>query len=138
MAGYVAKYGRFLHSKSMTDMLILTLNFLTSPEYSLSEGIRTFRNKGFDFTYNAMWEELKNVNLTKEIQSIKVPIYFFEGKYDLTTPTVVVEKFYDNLNAEKGKKLFIFENSAHFPMMEEKEKYEELLTNVVLKDSLNK
>ena len=120
MAGYVDKYGGFMHSKSMKDLIILTLNFLTSPEYSLSEGIRTFRNRGFDFTINSMWEELKNVNLTKEIQSIKVPIYFFEGKYDVTTPTVVVEKFYDNLNAEKGKKLFIFENSGHMPMMEEK------------------
>ena len=138
MAGYVGKYGGFMHSKSMKDLIILTFNFLTSPEYSLSEGIRTFRNKGFDFTINAMWEELKNVNLTKEIQSIKVPIYFFEGKYDITTPTVIVEKFYDNLDAEKGKKLFIFENSGHLPMIEEKERYEELLINVILKDTLNK
>jgi pimeloyl-ACP methyl ester carboxylesterase len=138
MSGYVAKYGGLLHSKSMIDMIILALDFLTSPEYSLVEGIRTFRNKGFDFTINAMWEELKNVNLTKEIQSIKVPIYFFEGKYDVVTPTVVVEKFYANLDAEKGKTLLIFENSGHMPMMEEKERYEDLLINVVLKDSLKK
>ena len=85
-----------------------------------------------------MWEELKNVDLSKEIQSIEVPIYFFEGKYDMTTPTVVVEKFYDNLNAEKGKNLFIFENSGHMPMIEEKEKYQDLLINVVLKESHNK
>jgi pimeloyl-ACP methyl ester carboxylesterase len=137
MAGYVDKYGGFMHSKSMKDLIILTFNFLTSPEYSLSEGIRTFRNKGFDFTINTMWEELKNVNLTKEIQSIKVPIYFFEGKYDMTTPTKVVEKFYSNLGAEKGKKLLIFENSGHMPMMEEKERYEELLIDVVLKDNPN-
>ena len=86
---------------------------------------------------NAMWEELKNVNLTKEIQSIKVPIYFFEGKYDMTTPTILVEKFYDNLDAEKGKTLFIFNKSGHFPIIEEKERYEELLINVVLKDRMN-
>jgi pimeloyl-ACP methyl ester carboxylesterase len=138
MEGYVGKYGGFLQGKSMKDMIILMLNFLTSPEYSLSEGIRTFRNKGFNFTMNAMWEDLKKVNLTKEIQSIKVPIYFFEGKYDMTTPTVLVEKFYDNLDAEKGKKLIIFENSGHMPMIEEKERIDELLINVVLKDSLNK
>jgi len=138
MEGHVGDYGGFLHSKSMKDILILMLSFLTSPEYSLLEGIRTFRNKGFDFTINVMWEELKNFNLTKEIQSIKVPVYFFEGKYDMTTPTVLVEKFYDNLDAEKGKKLFIFESSGHMPMMEEKERYEKLLINVVLNDSLNK
>ena len=136
MEGHIGNYGGFMHNKrARTQMLIAVMSFLTSPEYSLSEGIRTFRNIGFDFTINAMWEELKNVNLTKEIQSIKVPIYFFEGKYDMATPTVVVENFYDNLDAEKGKKLIIFENSGHMPMLEEKEKYQELLINLVLKES---
>jgi pimeloyl-ACP methyl ester carboxylesterase len=136
MEGHIGHYGGFIHNKrAQWHMVTSVISFLTSPEYSLSEGIRTFRNQGFDFTINAMWEELKNVNLTKEIQSIIVPIYFFEGKYDMATPTVVVEKFYDNLDAEKGKKLFIFENSGHMPMIEEKEKYQELLINHVLKES---
>ncbi len=68
---------------------------------------------------------------------IKVPIYFFEGKYDMITPTVLVENFYNNLDAKKEKKLIIFENSAHVPMSKEKEKYEELLINVILKESQN-
>jgi pimeloyl-ACP methyl ester carboxylesterase len=86
---------------------------------------------------NAMWEEMKNVDLAKEIQSVKVPIYFFEGKYDMNVPTVLVEEFYDSLDAEKGKKLIIFEDSAHMPMIEEKEKYQDSLINVVLKESHN-
>jgi pimeloyl-ACP methyl ester carboxylesterase len=139
MEGHIFHYGGFMRDKrARAQMVTLVISFLTSPEYSLSEGIRTFRNRGFDFTINAMWEELKNVNLTKEIQSIEVPIYFFEGKYDVTTPTVVVEEFYDNLDAEKGKKLFIFENSGHMPMIEEKEKYQDLLINVVLKERQEK
>lgn len=56
----------------------------------------------------------------------------------ILSPTVLVEKFYDNLDAEKGKTLIIFENSAHFPMIEEKERYQELLITVVLKECLNK
>jgi len=56
----------------------------------------------------------------------------------MATPTVVVEKFYNNLDAEKGKKLFIFENSGHMPMIEEKEKYQELLINLVLKENYEK
>jgi proline-specific peptidase len=139
MAGHVAQHGGFIRDERVrTKIVTLAINFLTSPEYSISEGISTFRNRGFDFTINAMWEELKNVDLSKEIQSIEVPIYFFEGKYDMTTPTVVVEEFYDNLDAEKGKNLFIFENSGHMPMIEEKEKYQDLLINVVLKESLKK
>jgi pimeloyl-ACP methyl ester carboxylesterase len=140
-AGHIGRYGGFLADSSIKQyfkMGVLIIYFLTSPEYSLLEGFRTFRNKGFDFTMNAIWEEYKNINLTKEIQSIKVPIYFFEGKYDMTTPTVLVEKFYGNLNAEKGKYLIIFENSGHLPMIEEKERYEELLINTVLKKTQNK
>ena len=93
------------------------------------------RGKGLNFTVDARYEEIKSINFAKEIQSIKVPIYFFMGKYDMIAPTVPVESFYNSLDAEKGKKLIIFDNSAHLPIIEEKEKYQELLVNVVLKES---
>lgn len=133
--GYIFRYGGVIHDSSVKQMGILQLMFLTSPEYSLSEGIKTFMMKGYKFTKDAMWEEVKNVNLAEEIQSVKVPIYFFEGKYDMATPIAPVKDFCDSLDAEKGKKLIIFENSAHFPMIEEKEKYQDLLVNIVLRES---
>jgi pimeloyl-ACP methyl ester carboxylesterase len=113
----------------------MTTPHLTTPEYSLVEGFRTIRNEGFDFAMNAMWEELKDVDLAKEIQSIEVPIYFFEGRYDMAIPKVVVEEFYGSLDAKEGKKLFIFEESGHMPMIEEKEKYQDVLIDVVSKES---
>jgi pimeloyl-ACP methyl ester carboxylesterase len=94
--------------------------------------------KGLFFSVNAMWDEINDIDIKKEVHSLKVPVYFFEGKYDKATPTVLVEKFYDNLEAEKGKKNIIFENSAHMPMIEEKKKYEDLLINLVLKESHSK
>jgi len=135
---YISRFGGIIHDSFVKKIGILMLSFLTSPEYSLSEGFNSVKMKGFEFSTSAMWDEIKNTDLTKEIQSIKVPIYFFEGKYDMATPTVQVENFYDSLDAEKGKKLIIFENSAHIPMIEEKEKYQELLVNVVLKESQDK
>jgi pimeloyl-ACP methyl ester carboxylesterase len=53
----------------------------------------------------------------------------------MITPTVVVEDFFNQLNAEEGKRLVIFEHSAHYPMLEEKEKYLQTLTDLVLKES---
>ena len=105
------------------QMWALGLSFITSPEYSLSEGVDTLNMKGFNFTMNAMFEEYKYINLSDEIHSIKVPIYFFEGKYDKAIPFEPVEEFYNSLDAENGKHFILFENSAHFPMVEEKEKY---------------
>ena len=135
---YIFRYGGVIHDSSVKQIGILQLMFLTSPEYSLPEGIKAFMMKGYKFTMDAMWEEIKNVNLAEEIQSIEVPIYFLEGKYDMATSTAPVEDFYDTLVAEKGKKLIIFENSAHFPMIEEREKYQDLLVNVVLRESQGK
>ncbi|MHA1906661.1 MAG: alpha/beta fold hydrolase [Candidatus Thorarchaeota archaeon] len=132
---YTVRYGGFMHNFSLRKMIGLQLNYLTSPEYSLSEGYRTIRGKGLHFTQNAMWDELSSIDFSKEIQSVQVPIYFFEGKYDMITPKVLVEDFYNHLNAEKGKTLVTFENSAHFLMIEEKEKYQHLLMTVVLKES---
>jgi pimeloyl-ACP methyl ester carboxylesterase len=134
-AKYIVQYGGMLVDYSFRKMIGIILPYLTSPEYSLTEGIRTILGKGRDFTINALWKEITVVNFTKEIESIKVPVYFFEGKYDMITPTIQVEKFYNNLKAERGKRLFIFEKSAHFPMIEEKEEYQDLLIKVVLKES---
>jgi pimeloyl-ACP methyl ester carboxylesterase len=137
-AKYIVRYGGMMLDFSLWKMIGIVLPYLTSPEYSLSEGIRTIRGRGRNFTTNALWKEITKVNFTKEIDSIKVPIYFLEGKYDMITPTILVEEFYNNLDAEKGKRLVIFENSGHWPMIEEKEKYLDTLVNIVLKECQNK
>jgi hypothetical protein len=53
----------------------------------------------------------------------------------MITLAAQIEDFYNSLDAEKGKKLILFESSAHWPMIEEKEKYQDLLIDVVLKES---
>ncbi|MHA1935641.1 MAG: alpha/beta fold hydrolase [Candidatus Thorarchaeota archaeon] len=134
-ANYIVRYGGMMADSSLRKMIGIILPYLTSPEYSLSEGIRTILGRGRNFTTNALWKEIVDVNFTQEIDSMKAPIYFLEGKCDMITPTVLVEDFYKSLDAEKGKKLVIFENSGHWPMIEEKKKYQDLLVNVVLKES---
>jgi pimeloyl-ACP methyl ester carboxylesterase len=134
-AKYIVQYGGFIRDNPIKHLMAVQLTFLTSPEYTLSEGIRTFQNKGVKFTMDAMWKEIMNINFIEEIKSISIPIYFFHGKYDMITSLVPVEIFYNNLDAKKGKKLIIFENSGHIPFIEEKKKYQELLINIVLKES---
>ena len=135
-ANFIVRYGGMIADFSIGKMIGLVLPYFTSPEYSLMDGIRILMGKGRNFTTYALWEELAEVNFTREIDSIKVPIFFFEGKYDMITPTVVVEDFFNQLLADKGKRLVIFEDSAHYVMLEEKEKYISTLIGVVLKESL--
>lgn len=134
---YIFKYGGVVRDKGYKRMGALVLSFLISPEYSLIEGIRSVRFKGREFTMNSMHEEIKRIELEKEIDSINVPIYFFEGEYDFATSAAPVEKFYENLAAPIGKEFIVFEESAHFMMIEEKEKYEQLLINLILNKSKN-
>jgi pimeloyl-ACP methyl ester carboxylesterase len=133
-ARLIIKYGGMMHDFSIRKMLGIVIAYFTSPEYSLSEAIRTIRGGGLKFTTYSLWQEIIHVNFTKDIESVKAPIYFFGGKSDMITPTILVEDFYNSLDAEKGKKLIIFENSGHWPMIEEKAQYEDMLINLVLKE----
>jgi pimeloyl-ACP methyl ester carboxylesterase len=134
MQNYVFRFGGVIHDNSVKQIGGLMLSFFTSPEYLISDGLNSLMMKGLFFSVSAMWDEINDIDITKEIRSIKVPAYFFEGKYDMATPTILVKEFYGGLDAVKGKKLIIFESSAHMPMLEEKEKYEDLLINLVLKE----
>jgi len=138
LADQVGRYGGFFHNNAISKMMKLWFGYLTSPEYSLSEGINTMRGKGLHFATNAMWEEITGTDLSRDIQSLKVPVYFLMGKYDMITPTVLVAKYYDSLEAANGKRLDIFENSAHWPLIEEKDQYHDYLINVILKETLRK
>jgi pimeloyl-ACP methyl ester carboxylesterase len=136
--GYSPRSGLIKNDASAARLGGLMFSFLTSPEYSLLEGTNTIRMVGMDFTIEALWDEWETINVAEEIQAIDVPVYFFAGRYDWTHPTITVEHFYENLETKDGVHLIIFENSAHFPMIEEEEKYRDLLINIVLQDSLNK
>jgi pimeloyl-ACP methyl ester carboxylesterase len=81
-----------------------------------------------------LWDEIGNIDFFEEIQSLQVPIYLLAGKYDMVMPTKLVENFHRSLDAERGRTLVIFEESAHFAMIEEKEKYQKLLIDVVLRE----
>lgn len=72
-SGYLFRYGGVIHKRKIQQLATLLLNILTSPEYSLSEAVRSVMNKDYTFSQAAMWNELKNVNIPKDIQLIKVP-----------------------------------------------------------------
>ncbi len=59
-----------------------------------------------------------NIHLLEQMKELAVPVTFISGKHDLSTPLVLVEKFYQNISAPK-KQLVVLENSAHMPQLEE-------------------
>jgi pimeloyl-ACP methyl ester carboxylesterase len=86
--------------------------------------------KGVNFSDKYLWNEVISANVMNTFVDIKVPIYFFCGKYDYMTPTVLIEEYYKKINT-KLKKIVIFENSAHFPYIEEPNKFAEEIVKIV-------
>lgn len=78
--------------------------------------------KGLNFSDKYLWNEVISTNIMDHLTDFKVPIYFFCGKYDYMTPTVLVEEYFKKINTP-FKKIVMFNNSAHFPYIEESNKF---------------
>ncbi len=122
---WLARYGGALHDEK--SMMVMIKKGFLSPEYSLRDLPRFI--KGSLRTAKAMWEELADINFIEQVPELKVPVYFFEGRYDYQVPFELAEKFYEKLKAPK-KKLIWFEKSGHCPNFEEPEKFQDALISV--------
>ena len=116
---YVSQFGGGV-THTMTSMVPLVGIILNTREY-------TFRDKmnfmpASTFSLNHLWPEVIGQNLFHSIDSMRIPVYIFHGKYDNLTPYSLAKDFYTQLKAPK-KEFFTFENSAHSPNMEEVEKF---------------
>lgn len=116
---YVNRYGGGTINEE-TGMWPLIKIVLNSGIYTLSEKLN-FMNASM-FSLRNVWLDVMNTNLFNEIDSMSVPVYFFHGIYDYTTPYPLAKDFYNQLKAPQ-KGFFLFENSAHSPIMEEPEKF---------------
>lgn len=57
------------------------------------------------------------------------------GKHDLITPYEPTERFFNEIKAPE-KQWIMFENSAHTPILEEPEKFKEILLSETGKDCI--
>lgn len=127
---YVNKFGGGT-AHEITGMWPWLKILLKTKEYTMEDKFN-FMNGGL-FSLQHMWDVVIDTNLINEIDSMQVPVYIFQGTHDFTTPYAVAEDFYDQLKApEKG--FFTFENAAHSPGMEEVEKFNEIIREIVSKD----
>jgi pimeloyl-ACP methyl ester carboxylesterase len=106
---------------------------IASPDYTLLDLAKYFQ--GQDFSSTHLWVENSRVNLFNQAPRIDVPVYFFLGRYDYNTPFELAEKYYEQLDAPRGKKIIWFENSAHMVPYDEPGKFSRTLIDVVLAET---
>jgi pimeloyl-ACP methyl ester carboxylesterase len=120
---WLVRYGGMMHALDTGAVVSILLD---APECSIGDCIRGLTMRDMKFSCRRMGDEIMGVNLLHEIPELYVPVVFFAGSYDYTTPYVLVEQFYASLHAPY-KKLIWFEHSAHMPHMEEPAKFQRVL-----------
>src|SRR5271169_4697311 len=108
------RFGGEIHNAKSFRPLLLT--GLAAPEYSLRDATNIPKGVSLyskNFVYNSISGELMDV-----ITQVKIPVYFFTGRYDYTDPFTLTEQYFSAINAPE-KHIVWFEESAHFPFFEE-------------------
>lgn len=109
--------GELKESKSFFP---LVWSGMQAPEYTLSEVLNV--GKGSSFSSANMNYNVLSKSIFSEITEYDVPVYFFVGKSDYTTPHQLITEYYESIKSPE-KEIVYFENSAHFPFFEEPDKF---------------
>jgi len=125
-ARWLGEFGAVWHSSEKFDRVGW---MLSSIEYSWPEKLRFSRAAARCF--DLLYADLLSVNLIESVRQVEVPVFFAEGRYDQMAPVEVAERYFSGLIAP-AKEWVLFENSAHFPHWEERERFHKLLVDTVL------
>ena len=115
----------FHHERSIW---LLIQDVLTTPVYTFREKLNYPRGEAF--TLEFIHDEVQDVKLTDEIQTLDVPIYFLHGIYDNQVPISIAKEFFGRISAPR-KRFYQFDNSAHGVLFEEPEKFNEIMIEIL-------
>ncbi|HKL87413.1 MAG TPA: alpha/beta hydrolase, partial [Salinibacter sp.] len=81
------------------------------------------------FALTHLLDELSEVNLTDDTTQVDRPVYLLHGRHDRLAPPSLARSFLDDLDAPE-KEWIWFEHSAHFPFLEEPERFGNVMGTV--------
>jgi len=121
------KYGiGFAHEKTIS-MLEMTKIILSFKGYTLSEKAKYI--KGMMFSQTTVWNDVVADNLFESSTIFQVPVYITQGKWDYQVSHALAKEWFDKIEAPK-KEFFTFENSAHGTILEEPEKFVQIMREI--------
>ncbi len=119
---WLGLFGGFF--KRRRDALRYGLHFAASRDY----GWRDKRNyvHGSRASLSALWPSIEALDLYKLVPKLHVPIHVCLGRSDWTTPSELAEIYINRLEAPE-KTVHWFDKSAHFPHLEEPQRFLQVL-----------
>ncbi len=130
---YLEKFGGGTTRKGYSNFQLLQA-IMSCPMYSFTEKGNFFR--GLEYTSRSFLSVMATTDLVELVPNIDIRVFIMHGKNDYTTSYNQAKRFYNALNCP-SKKMFTFQNSAHTPYIEEKEKFYKLIKNEILKETTN-
>jgi pimeloyl-ACP methyl ester carboxylesterase len=103
---------------------------LQSRDYTLIEKVNTWRGKASSGVA-LLWDDMITTDLSKQVTTFDIPVYFFSGIYDYTVNYTLAKDYFEQLQAPV-KGFYTFEQSAHSPIFEEPEKVRKIMQQDVL------
>ena len=85
--------------------------------YTAREKVDLWRGRTFSRRFG-LWDQLLWVDLREAVPELEVPAYFLEGAHDYTCATSLARDYHQRLRAP-ATSLFVFQHSAHSPLLEE-------------------
>jgi pimeloyl-ACP methyl ester carboxylesterase len=125
---WLTYYGGVIHKQK--DFSEYSKIYMKSKEYSLFDMVRFAR--GSVLSLITLWPEIMKVNLMNGCTEFQIPVYLIQGKHDYNCPTELVQEYFNQISAPQ-KQLILFENSAHNPIFEESERFNEKVVEILLK-----
>lgn len=122
------KYGGTLHNISGDRLAEIMGQSPYKPDRYTGE----LYAKGGSLASNIWYEEMSKIDFSEQVPELKLPVYFFLGRYDYVTPTPSVEEYYKKLQAPH-KEIVWFELSGHRMDVEEPEKFQSTITDIAKK-----
>jgi pimeloyl-ACP methyl ester carboxylesterase len=87
--------------------------------------------RGFVWSMKAMWPEVSRLNLLQLAPVLQVPVFFFLGRRDHWVPAETSIAYFDALTVP-SKRLLWFEKSGHEAFVDEPEKFDRAMAELVL------
>jgi pimeloyl-ACP methyl ester carboxylesterase len=118
--GVLRKWQRKFNTLIYTDkdvkhpgLLGVTKPMFQSKDYTLKDIVHSYYH-GFKLIYTQSFiEELAQSNFLESVKEIAIPVTFIHGRKDFHVHGCLVEDYFKQLNATKGKNLIWAEKSAH-------------------------
>jgi pimeloyl-ACP methyl ester carboxylesterase len=100
---------------------------LAAPEYTLFDALAV--RKGVQLVHERMQYDVLPGPLEGEYDDFAVPVAFFLGRHDHTTPSALAAAYLERLEAPYKEKVW-FEESAHFPFLTQSQRFSEKLVEL--------